>query len=179
VQSLYGVLNDGGIKHIFTLVVWKLQVPLRIHIFLWLLIKNKILTRDNLMKRKNLDDVTCLFCTELESVRHLFFECCVAQSIWETISEMLGFQVGSDFESVAKLWLSDKKYKYVNVLNAIVLWSLWNTRNNLCFQFPSGWGRGGFWPCVRAHSEVGACCSRNLVPWNGGQTSWKGEASGR
>jgi hypothetical protein len=36
------------------------------------------------MKRKKLDDVTCLFCTELESVRHLFFECCVAQSMWET-----------------------------------------------------------------------------------------------
>jgi hypothetical protein len=114
--------------------VWKLQVPPRIHIFLWLLTKNKILTRDNLVKMKKLDDVTCLFCTKLETVRHFFFECCVAKNIWETISKLIGFCVGNDFEFVAKLWLNDKKYKHVNVLTAVVLWILWKTRNNLCFQ---------------------------------------------
>jgi hypothetical protein len=89
--KLYMGLSTMGVKQIFTPLVWKLQVPPRIHIFLWLLTKNKILTRDNLSKRKKLDDITCLFCTEFESVRHLFFECCVAQNIWETISDMLGF----------------------------------------------------------------------------------------
>jgi hypothetical protein len=33
----------------------------------------------------------------------LFFECCVVSSICDTISEMLGFKVGVDFESIAKL----------------------------------------------------------------------------
>jgi hypothetical protein len=48
-------------------------VPPRVHIFRWLLANNKTLVRDNLAKRRNLNDKTCVFCSELESVNHLFF----------------------------------------------------------------------------------------------------------
>ena len=34
--------------------MWKLKVPPRIHIFLWLLANNKLLTRDNLAKGERL-----------------------------------------------------------------------------------------------------------------------------
>jgi hypothetical protein len=59
------------------------------------------LTRDNLAKRRTVDDGTCLFCNEAESVAHLFFECCIAQAVWAVISELIGRVVGTDFESVA------------------------------------------------------------------------------
>jgi hypothetical protein len=52
----------------------------------------------------------CLFCCETESVHHLFFECAVAQQIWVNISNCLDMNLGSSFESVGKLWLSNKKY---------------------------------------------------------------------
>jgi hypothetical protein len=61
VQSLYRIINDRGFKQVITPLVWKLQVPPRIHMFLWSLSKNKILTCDNLVKRKKIDDLTCLF----------------------------------------------------------------------------------------------------------------------
>jgi hypothetical protein len=82
-------------------------------------------------------------------VRHLFFECCVAQNIWEMISDML------DFESIVRLWLNDKKYKFVNILNAVVLWSLWKTRNNMCFQV-SQW---------RGTRRILAMCASSLRSW--------------
>jgi hypothetical protein len=63
---------------VHTLVMWNLSVPSRVHIFVWLLANNKTSTRDNLEKRKKLNDNRCLFCNELELVSHLFFECCVA-----------------------------------------------------------------------------------------------------
>jgi hypothetical protein len=63
---------------VYTPVMWKIPVPPRLHIFLWLLANNKTLTRDSLARRKSLDDKMCLFCSEHESVSHLFFECCVA-----------------------------------------------------------------------------------------------------
>ena len=62
VQTLYSILNFRGVIPVHTPAVWKLSVPPRIHIFLWLLGNNKLLTRDNLCKRKDLNDKTCLFC---------------------------------------------------------------------------------------------------------------------
>jgi hypothetical protein len=73
VQSLYAIVSDRGVRQIYTLVIWKVLVPPRIHIFMWLLANNKVLTRDNLAKRRHLDDMTCLFCEEGESACHLFF----------------------------------------------------------------------------------------------------------
>jgi hypothetical protein len=78
-QSLYRIINFRGILPVFVPAVWHLKVPPRVQFFLWLLSKNKNLTRDNLNIRKKLDDLTCLFCTENESVQHLFFECVVAK----------------------------------------------------------------------------------------------------
>jgi hypothetical protein len=72
VQTLYAIINDRGVKQVYTLVVWKIHVPPRIHILLWLLANNKILTRDNLAKRGEVDDGSCLYCMESESVDHLF-----------------------------------------------------------------------------------------------------------
>jgi hypothetical protein len=54
-------------------VVWKIYVPSRLHVFLWLLSNNKVLTRDNLAKRRHVEDMTCLFCSEPETVSHLLF----------------------------------------------------------------------------------------------------------
>jgi hypothetical protein len=85
---MYAVINDRGIKQVYTPVMWKISVPPRLHIFLRLLANNKLLTRDNLVKRKKLDDVSCLFCAEPESVCHLFFECCVSKVMWQNFSEM-------------------------------------------------------------------------------------------
>jgi hypothetical protein len=83
VQSLYAVINNRGVKQVFTPVMWKIPVPPRLHIFLWLLANNKALTRDNLAKRRQVDDKTCLFCNENESLSHVFFKCCVAQCMWQ------------------------------------------------------------------------------------------------
>jgi hypothetical protein len=61
--------------------VWKIMVPHIVHFFLWLLSKNKLLTRDNLDKRRKLEDRTCLFCKGQEFVHHLFFDCVVAKTV--------------------------------------------------------------------------------------------------
>jgi hypothetical protein len=92
----------------------------RIHVFLWLLTNDKILTRDNLSKRKKLNDLTCLF-SENESVNHLFFGCCVSRFAWENLSEILNISIGHDFESVAKFWLHDKKYRLINLCTSAML----------------------------------------------------------
>jgi hypothetical protein len=61
VQTLHAIVNNRGVRHIFTPVIWKIPVPSRLHVFLWLLANNKVLTRDNLVKRRPVNDKTCLF----------------------------------------------------------------------------------------------------------------------
>jgi hypothetical protein len=65
--------------------------------------------------------MTYLFCNKLESVRHLFFEYCMAPVFWRDISEIIGLlPVASDFESVAKFCLIEKEFKVVNVCTSAV-----------------------------------------------------------
>jgi hypothetical protein len=68
---------------VYILDVWKLLIPPRVHFFLCLMSKNKLLARDNIGKRQKLDDMSCLFCVENETTRHLFFECVVAKKAWQ------------------------------------------------------------------------------------------------
>ena len=62
---MYNTVSFRGIQPVYTLVVWNLHVPPRIHIFLWLLANNKTLTRYNLDKRQNVEDLSFLSCSIL------------------------------------------------------------------------------------------------------------------
>ena len=99
VHSLYAVVNFRGVVPVHIPAVWKLDIPPRVHIFLWLLSNNKLLSRDNLSKRRTIDDLTCQFCCEVESVPHLFFGCCVVKLVLSDISDLIRKSVGQDFES--------------------------------------------------------------------------------
>lgn len=105
VQSLYAVINCRGVFLVYVSSIWKLAIPPRVQFFLWLLSHNKLLTRDNLAKRRNVSDPSCLFCANKESIPHLFFECCVAGNVWSLVSEILQVDLWKDYESVAKLCL--------------------------------------------------------------------------
>jgi hypothetical protein len=76
----------------------------------------------------------CVFCDEPESVAHLFFDCCVARTIWECVAEVCEKTVGADFELVAKLWLHNKKFKALNVCTTATLWAIWKLRDEFIFQ---------------------------------------------
>jgi hypothetical protein len=93
-----------------------------------------VLTRDNLSKRRHVEDPSCLFCSNVESAHHLLFECCVAKVMWRNLSDIWGNVIGGDFESLASLWLCSKKFKTLNICTSVVLWAMWKMRNLLCFQ---------------------------------------------
>ena len=108
-QFFLCVVDFRGVAPVYFHAVWKVKVPPKIHFFLWLVSHNKLLTRDNLVKRQNVDDTTCVFCTEPESCSHLFFECVVAKSIWVEVKRITGldsFQVS--FSSIASMWICEK-----------------------------------------------------------------------
>lgn len=124
----------GGVVSAIGNKLWKVICPQKNHVFLWLCVYNKVLTRDNIEKRRPVEDSTCLFCENSESVHHLFFECIVAQQMWDFVSENFGIQKISCFEEIINLWHNPKKYVVLNLVVAASLWSIWKLRNEFCFQ---------------------------------------------
>jgi hypothetical protein len=58
----------------------------------------------------------------------------VAKNMWKGLSDIVGRDIGSTFDSIGVCWLSEKKYVNVNILSSAALWGLWKLRNELCFQ---------------------------------------------
>ena len=71
--------------------------------------------------------------------------------MWSELKCVTGICSDSvSFESIARMWLCDKKFKSHNAIHAVALWILWNTRNDMCF---------------------------NRSPWPGFQCMWRRMAS--
>jgi hypothetical protein len=84
VKSCYQALLHTDIPNINKLI-WKVKAPLKIKFFPWYLRQGVILTKDNLVKRNWQGSKTCCFCDREETIKHLFFDCRFACSIWSFI----------------------------------------------------------------------------------------------
>jgi hypothetical protein len=114
VKSMYAVVNFRGVVPVDIHCVWKIKMPPKIHFFLWLTAHNKLLTRDNLSKRQHVDDLTCVFCTELESCKHLFCERVVASAARAEVKRITN--VCSDFHlfsDITNMWNNEKKLNWL------------------------------------------------------------------
>ena len=106
----------------------------RVHIFLWLLSNNKILTRMNLAKRQHVEDKTCLFCSEQETVGHLFFDCCVARRFGSAVPTARMSILNLTSPLLLNGGSAGTKYDVINMCTSAIHWSIWELRNNMCFQ---------------------------------------------
>lgn len=58
---------------------------------MWLMLKNSIMTKDNLLRRGWTGSEQCHFCSGDETVDHLLFQCALAKLIWQTVVCVMGF----------------------------------------------------------------------------------------
>jgi hypothetical protein len=59
-------------------------------VFLWLLYREVVLTKDNLVKRNGYGNVMCCFCDAFETIQHLLFDYALAKFIWRVIKVTFG-----------------------------------------------------------------------------------------
>lgn len=68
-------------------LLWKLKVPPRSRVLMWCILKNKIPTGDNLLKRAFNGPHWCYFCNNVgESTSHIFLHCLIVCSAWHLVS---------------------------------------------------------------------------------------------
>ena len=83
VKTCYNAINDGGLRAPHQNNVWYSVVPLKVNVFSWLALKDKILTHANLIKRGWQGPPRCRICgNQEEMVLHIFFHCSFAQVKW-------------------------------------------------------------------------------------------------
>jgi hypothetical protein len=117
--------------------LWKSKLPQKIKVFLWLVIRNKILTKDNLRKRNWKGSDECCFCGGMESIDHLFFKCSVAKFVWRVVQIALNLDyIPKNIDEVCDSWMKNPKNKMSNLLIfgcGALFWAIWRTRNDWFF----------------------------------------------
>ena len=114
-----------------------MKIPLKITVFAWYLRRGVILTKDNLVKRNWQGNTKCVFCHHDENIKHLFFHCNFARSIWSAVQISSNLYPPRSVANIFGNWLNgvDAKYKILIRMGAIaIIRSLWLCRNDKVFN---------------------------------------------
>lgn len=136
VRSLYLQLRATATVHYKG--IWDIKNPLKVKNFIWLMVKNSVLTKDNLLRRGWHGSAQCLFCCRDETVDHLLFTCPLAKFAWQVV--MFAYQLVMPPESTTDFlgnWLASfpvDQHKLVLCGGPAVVWTIWEVRNAACFR---------------------------------------------
>jgi len=115
--------------------LWKSYCQPKHRVFFWLLMKDRLSTKNILKRRKmQLDSFNCAFCTSAqeETTLHLFWGCPYAQHYWGTI----GLQIVEDGDTVQNIQALRTQLRSQFFMIAIILmsWTIWKARNEAIFN---------------------------------------------
>jgi hypothetical protein len=125
-------------------LVWHRQVPLKVSIFAWRLIHNRLPTKANLAARGIIQSEAtyCVSrCGHVETTDHLFLSCTSFAPLWEEVRRWIGF-VGADSNNISDhlmqfifmTGVSKAKRSFLQLIWLLCTWVLWNERNNRLFN---------------------------------------------
>jgi hypothetical protein len=125
--------------------IWRSRVILRIKVFAWLLVSDRLNTKDMLRRRNwNIaDDLFCVLCPAhvTEDWMHLFFHCNFSIRIWNYLQ--IEWEPGPTLEVIVTAAMRKFNKPFFSEVVIIALWHIWKQRNDVIFQgiMPSfrGW----------------------------------------
>ncbi len=138
VNSVFKFLQVGGVTETRYSKIWRIKAPLKVRCFVWLVLRNRVLTVDNLLKRGWSGSEACELCSEAnETGNHLFLTCRFTKellhgllvdkvflrscetpaSLWEDCARKGGSYGRGELQTLASVW-----------------WSIWLERNRRIFD---------------------------------------------
>ena len=115
-------------------LIWRQKVPLKLSIFGWLLVQNRLVTRVTCQRISPASLADCSMCsTRLEDCSHLFFECPVAWAVWAAQSILLVVTLSEE-----SFWDSLRRGAPKPVIECgrlfVFLWAIWLHCSEVVFQ---------------------------------------------
>ncbi len=140
VKSFYAMLHPVSTKVFPWKKVWKSKAPSKVSFFLWTAAMGKILTTENLRKRRLVVIDWCCMCKrDGESVAHLLLQCPIASDLWGLVFSMFGVDwvMPRDVMELLFCWPRFPQRVPGNIWNIIphcLMWILWRERNARIFE---------------------------------------------
>lgn len=88
----YLTMVDALSDQVLLVDVWQKQLPIKVSLFAWRLFRNRLPTKDNLLRRHILpsDDNLCVDgCGSVETTDHLIFLCDTSERVWSAVLQWL------------------------------------------------------------------------------------------
>jgi RNA recognition motif-containing protein len=145
-SSAYKIQFLGLTTSLTAEVTWQTKAPPRCRFFVWLMLQNRIWTAARLQIRGWPNDYFCPLCRKnLETVSHLFQECCFSRELWEKVAtwitttqlrpaswnQMLDIQMW--FIDLSGSAVGDRQ-KGTRSMVMLTVWEIWKERNNRVFN---------------------------------------------
>ena len=134
-KKIYRNLTHHEALHPAYKWLWKCFCQPKHKVFFWLLLKDRLSTR-NVLRRRNmeLDTYSCALCNSLaeETLEHLFLECPFAAICWNIIQVQIPLQ-----SSLPEIFQQIKdQLDNAFFMESIILlcWVIWTERNDLIFN---------------------------------------------
>lgn len=87
---MYSLMRTGGVNDATTPAIWRLKIPTKVKVFLWLVLKKRLLTIDNLLRRRWSGYIVCVMCgVDLETVDHLLVGCVASKFLFISLLDEL------------------------------------------------------------------------------------------
>ena len=128
-----GAASDDSRLRRFWKGLWQLNIPHKVCHFAWRACRDTLPTKENLVRRKVLNDGVCELCNSgLESSCHLFWECSRAHEVWDSL-KLFNIPPSIHFSSFMDLlWFGAVEAEWDSTLIEKVVmlaWAIWSSRN--------------------------------------------------
>ncbi|XP_074277728.1 uncharacterized protein LOC141601352 [Silene latifolia] len=133
IQAGYHWLLDAQVKAVWHAFVWNRLVMSKHCVVTWLIVQQRLLTRDRLLRRGMSVDSGCLLCEQAaESHEHLFFGCSYSKLCLQLVSEWAGVSI--PWHTPVQWWLRCiirplLKKHIIGAAIGILMYLIWRERN--------------------------------------------------
>jgi len=125
-------------------LIWHKQVLLKASIFAWRLLRDRLPTKNNLLRRGVVDAeaVMCVTgCGLEESAPHLFIHCPIFGTLWQHIRSWIGMSgvdpltIDDHFtQFIHSSGHSKARRFFLQLIWLLCVWLVWNERNNILYN---------------------------------------------
>ncbi|GJR51855.1 RNA-directed DNA polymerase, eukaryota, reverse transcriptase zinc-binding domain protein [Tanacetum coccineum] len=148
---------------------WNRSIPIKVNVFNWRLMLNKLPTMVNL-DRKCIDVGTtlCPICEDdVETVNHIFLSCDMAKDLWALLARWreldipICANISKWFAWLDSLHVTNKVRLILEGVGGTLLWSIWSFRNRSIFYSPPP-KKAMLWDSIV--SQLPCECSQRQAP---------------